>query len=490
MHRPVSLDPLVGRDDPASRDIGRLLYRRLIRLDGSGVAKSDLAVTWGVSGDGMVYRFTLDRNARWSDGSPLRVDDVAATVAAVQTPGFPDVQLSAEWRGVSVGGGSGPTVTLTIPGPRASFAATVADLPILPVKALRGHTPVALIDTAARPLPTSGPFRAVSADATLVRLEPNPWARPSPQLHTVELRLEPNDDAALHAFAAGQVDAVLAAGPAERAAAVRVAGTRLYDMLTFRFVDLLLNSRRPGLDDPAVRHAIGGAIDRRALVGRALGGAARVQVDAIPAGVLWITDRPAEQPSPQLSARALDAAGWHPGGDGVRVRDGVPLSFTLSVPDAAPLPAVARELRRQLGLVGIDVKLRPVAAGRFAPDVLMTEAFDMALADWDNGPDPDVSTYWRSNATPPQGANVTGLSADPFLDQALDSLATETDVALRQQAAQRVDQRLADDAPAVFLYAPKVTMVVSDGLDGIRLPAAGAPADRYTTVATWYRKGG
>jgi ABC-type transport system substrate-binding protein len=117
--------------------------------------------------------------------------------------------------------------------------------------------------------------------------------------------------------------------------------------------------------------------------------------------------------------------------------------------------------------------------------VLVPESFDMVVADWDNGPDPDVSSFWRSNATPPHGFNVSGGPIDLFLDRALDSLATVNDVRLRRVAAGQVDARLAEDTPAVFLYAPRVTVAVSDGFSGIGVPPVGTSASRYDAIAGW-----
>jgi ABC-type transport system substrate-binding protein len=109
----------------------------------------------------------------------------------------------------------------------------------------------------------------------------------------------------------------------------------------------------------------------------------------------------------------------------------------------------------------------------------------MVVADWDNGPDPDVSSFWRSNAAPPHGFNVSGGQPDPFLDRALDSLATVSDSRLRRVAAGQVDARLAEDTPAVFLYAPEVTFAVSDGFSGITVPPVGTSASRYDAMAAW-----
>lgn len=485
--RPLSLDPLFHRADPAVRDLGRLLYRSLLRLDDRALPTPDLAEGFTVSGDGLTYRFTLQPGLQWSDGRLLTAADVAATVAVIQDPAYPDVALAAAWKNVTVATPTPSTVVATLPMPRASFAASLTDLPVLPASALVHRTAAALAVGAATPLPVSGPYQVISSDRTAVHLGANPRAQKRPSLRTVELRLEPDAEAALAAFTAGDVDAVVTTTPQARAAAAAVSGTHLHDITTFRFVDLLFNTHRPGLADATVRHAVSGAVDRSALVAAALNGTARTQVDAIPAGIPWITGRTAEQPDPELSMRALDAAGWREDAGGVRVRDSIPLAYVLTVPDADPLRAVAREVAQQLGAIGISVTIRPVPAASYEQTVLFAGQFDLALADWDSGPDPDISSFWRSNAAPPRGSNVSGEPTDLFLDQDLDALATEADIPLRQAAAEKVDQRLADDDPAVFLYAPVVTLAVGDRVDAAAVPADGSPADRYDDIVRWRR---
>jgi peptide/nickel transport system substrate-binding protein len=485
-HRPVALDPLFAGDDPGARDLSRLLYRRLLHLDNRALPTSDLAATWGTSGDGLEYRFTIGADKRWSDGSRLTVADVAASVALVQVADFPDPHLAAAWKGITTTVGV-DSIVFHLSAPRSSFPATISDLPIVPAAGIKGRTTAELKRTATQAMPTSGLYRVAASDSAIVRLQPNPQASMRPSLRSLEFHLVATSDDGIRLLGSGQVDAFTAIDPQQRAAAARIAGVHLHDMLSFRFVDLLFNTRRPGFADPAVRRAIAQAIDRGALVMSALGGAGRTQVGAIPDGVQWIVNRPTEQPDPRLSARALDAAGWTVGTGGVRSRNGEMLAYPLTVPDADPLPEVAAALANQLGKIGVSLTVHPVPVAQFLDQVITPGAFDVAIADWDNGPDPDVSAYWRSNAIPPNGFNVSGLSADPFLDRALDALATEADAALRQAAAEKVNQRLADDAPAVFLYTPTITLAVGEGFNSLNVPAAGLPGDRYAAIDTWRR---
>ncbi|HEV7678817.1 MAG TPA: ABC transporter substrate-binding protein [Candidatus Dormibacteraeota bacterium] len=488
---PLSLDPLVDRADPAVRDVGQLLYRRVLRLDGQASPVGDLAQTWGVSGDGLSYRVAVRDGVLWSDGSRLTVKDVQATVALVQADGFPDAGLAASWHGVAVTPATDGTsvVTFTLPQPRAAFAAALVDLPILPAASVARLTPATLGTAASRPMPVSGPFQVAAADTTHVRLVPNRHAGVTSSLHAVDLRLMKTFDAAAQALAAGQVDGLVAGTPAQRTVLQHMPGVHVHDLTTFRFVDLLFNERRPGLDDPAVRRAVATAVDRKQLIASVLGGDARPQVGAIPAGIRWIAPSQQDEPSVALSARALDAAGWVAGGDGVRGKGNARLAYTLTVPNAPPLPAVAGAIASQLRGLGVALTINVVKPEEFEPTVLLPQNFDLVIADWDNGPDPDVSSFWRSNATPPHGFNVSGAPPDLFLDRALDSLATVDDPRLRRVAAGQVDARLAEDTPAVFLYAPEASFGVADTFDRVRLPDVGTSASRFDGIAAWRKLG-
>jgi peptide/nickel transport system substrate-binding protein len=482
--RPLTLDPLLAGGDPASADVSHLLFRSLLRLDDRAQPEPDLVSSWSVSGDGLTYRFAVSSSVRWSDGMPVTRDDAIATIAAVQAPGFPDSRLATEWAGIKVAPDGADALTVTLPAPRAAFAATAAELPLVP-QAVAALPMARLVQLKAAPIAADGAYRVRSADTQTVVLEPNPWAPRRSGPRTLQFRLEPDFQAAAQALADGRVDSLEATTPAERAALAKVPGVALHDIVTFRFVDLILDTHKPGLADVAVRKAIASGIDRRALIGASVQGAARPQVDAEPAGIAWLGSVEAEDPQPALAARALDAAGWPQGTDGIRRHAGSALTFTLSVADVAPLPEVARGVAAQLAAIGVSVDVTPVPASTFDATVLAPQKFDMAIADWDNGPDPDISGFWRSNATPPHGENVSGIPVDLFLDRALDDLATETDPQLRQAAALRVEQRLADEVPAVFLYAPVTTLATRGTLSHVAVPLVGTTGDRWDLIDQW-----
>jgi peptide/nickel transport system substrate-binding protein len=211
------------------------------------------------------------------------------------------------------------------------------------------------------------------------------------------------------------------------------------------------------------------------------------QVGAIPAGVTWAASK---QPAPVVdatgAASALAGDGWLPGPDGVRLHGTTRLQLRLVVADVIPLPDLAAGIAAQLATVGISVQVATMPTTALRQLLVGGGGYDLAVADWDNGPDPDVSSFWRSTAVPPAGFNVSGGLADPFLDQALDRLATLSDTPSRLAAAADVSSQLADDLPAVFLETPELSMVVRHGVT-VRIPPVGSSAARFDNIASWHR---
>ncbi len=483
--RPMSLNPLIDAADPAVEDVGHLLYRSLLKLDSTGYPRPDLAATFTVSPSGLVYTASLHPNLEWSNGGPITAEDVVATTKFVLAPQASDTALSTALRGVAVAG-KGSIVTFTLATPRASFASTLTELPILPLGGLSEPAVLAAAANPTAPLPTSGTYEVQSTSAIAVDLQPNPHAVTRPSITSYELRLFLTFADAAGDFEQGKVNAVLATTPQELTTLLHTKGAQSETMTTPDFVDMIFNERVPGLSDSIVRHAIGNAINRASVVAGALdtsGGA--VQTGPFSVGLPWVGPPSPEAISPAVSEEVLTHDGWVPGAGGARQKGSAQLAFSLAVPGIDPLPVVAGEVANQLDAIGVHVSVNVIPPGNFLNGTLDTGDFQLAIESWSPGPDPDESAFWRSNAVPPRGYDVSGGPVDPFLDSALDTLAELPVETLRIDAAGQVAALLADDAPAVFLYTPRVSMVFRSPMPLAPMPALGDEADRYNDISSW-----
>ncbi|MFI5253901.1 MAG: ABC transporter substrate-binding protein [Candidatus Limnocylindrales bacterium] len=192
---------------------------------------------------------------------------------------------------------------------------------------------------------------------------------------------------------------------------------------------------RPGhpFADPAARLAVLRCVDRPALVAAATNGQGLPATSLVaPASWAFAPGRPPTV-DPAATRRALEAAGYQAGADGIYARAGVRLSAQLVVrPGRADLAALAAGLSVDLRDCGIELTVQEVA---FSSDVILAalewpNTFDVFLAALHEGPDPDVDLGWLGSshvttAMDPGDANFGGWSdqtTDDLLAQGLGSM--------------------------------------------------------------------
>ena len=95
---PASLDPQVATD-VSSAQIMRAIHESLITLNPQTLdAEPGIAESWEISEDGKVYTFRIRSDGRWSDGTPITVDDVYWSFSRYLNPA-----LGNPWSSGSVG---------------------------------------------------------------------------------------------------------------------------------------------------------------------------------------------------------------------------------------------------------------------------------------------------------------------------------------------------------------------------------------------------
>jgi peptide/nickel transport system substrate-binding protein len=169
---------------------------------------------------------------------------------------------------------------------------------------------------------------------------------------------------------------------------------------------------------------------------------------------------------PAAARNLLEQAGWRRGPDGVRVRHGVRLAFTLLVAgNFTSFVRVALLLQSALEPVGIDVTIKTYSYRTvFGPaGPLYRGFFDLALVGASINSDPDLSDLVMCDRWYPKGQNIDRF-CDPRVD-ALERAGLQTDDALRRAAIYRRASRLMwSDVPFVPLWSGRSPIVRSSDL--------------------------
>lgn len=262
--------------------LSNLMFDTLLTgsLDETATGYGLLAEDVTVAPDGLSATFRLRREARFHDGQPVRAKDVQYSYETLIGPHTSPAYktLLIDVAGVEVL--DERTVRFRFHQPNRELPLTVGGLPIFSPAWGRGADGKAKpFDQVVMDIPIgSGPYRVgpvrFGKDITYV-LDPNYWAkdlgvrRGTANFERVNVKIYKDNTARLEALKAGEFDLMrfFSAGDWAR----RVSGKRFdtgelvkgefKHKLPTGFQSFVLNSRRPLLQDPRVREALGLALD-------------------------------------------------------------------------------------------------------------------------------------------------------------------------------------------------------------------------------------
>jgi peptide/nickel transport system substrate-binding protein len=222
------------------------------------------------------------------------------------------------------------------------------------------------------------------------------------------------------------------------------------------------NLQNPILADKQVRLAIAHAIDRQDLVNRVLAGQSSLADSVIPPNSQFFNPTtPKYAFNPDQARAILDADGWTPSPDGIRVNaQGQRLSFNYQSTPVAIRNKTMPLVKDQLAAVGIEVNIYQLPGqaffGRYGP--LVQGTFDLGeyadIGSQDSGV--DVVTKFGSKYIPNQANSFSGPNFSRYSNATADQLISAEIGTLvpgvRKSSMNALQLLLADDLPTLPLY--------------------------------------
>jgi peptide/nickel transport system substrate-binding protein len=379
-----------------------------------------LAEGWTPGNDGRSLTIKLRPNAKFHDGSPVDAKAVAGTLPdglrSFMGPVFSDVEY--------VRASAGGAVELGFR--RAS--------PFL-LEALETQ-----IQKPGEAGVGTGAFVAPPNSTTDMRANADYYLG-RPVVDTIHVESYPSVRTAWAEMLRGRIDFLYEVGAdaldsMEKSTTVSVfTFTRRYQFV------IVLNQESPVMRSPEIRRALNQGIDRGAVVRNALN-----SYGVPSSGPVWLRywalppDLPKFEFDPKAAADAVDRATHTAAGRAAS------LHFTCLVPPDTVNERVALEVKRQLGMVGIDMAVEQISGDQIVQRTTKKE-YDAALIELISGPTlfrPYL--IWHSN-TP---LNWAGWG-NPTVDSALDGVREAPTEDTYRRAVTGLQQAFMDDPPAIFL---------------------------------------
>ncbi|WP_091505453.1 MULTISPECIES: ABC transporter substrate-binding protein [Amycolatopsis] len=464
---PDCLDPQQASTN-ASLNVGRQLVDSLTDQDPrTGEIKPWLADTWQVNADATSFTFHLRPGATFSDGTPVDAAAVKTSFDGIKALGVKAALGSgylAAYRGAAVV--DPQTVRLDFSVPSAQFlqASSTMSLGVL-APAAYAKTPDQRCQGDG--LIGSGPFVFTSfkqnSDVVLSKRKGYAWGSSLWQhqgeayLDAIDYKIVPEPGVRTGSLLSGQLSATTEVQPVDEAQ-FQGGGfgeqTRPNPGIVF---NLHANTTRGVLTDEAVRQAVSAGINRQEVVDTVLSPNYKPATSILATTTPLYTDLSPELAyNPSRATQLLDAAGWVPGPDGIRVKNGQRLSAAVIFsPVFNQNQSVLELIQQQLRKIGFDLRIELHTT---AETTQLQQAGNYEFL-WYNvtRADPDI----LRNIFSTKAGNRSKLAAGNPLDAQLDAQAAALDPAVRKPAAEQAQRLVVEHAYAIPVF--ELTQVVAFG---------------------------
>ncbi|WP_242902320.1 ABC transporter substrate-binding protein [Actinomadura terrae] len=479
---PVSIYPRAVT--PLVREVARPIVDSLLALDPATRQPVPwLAESVKANADATEFTFTLRQGVTFSDGTPL--------TAKIVKDNFDDVITN---RAASVGstplslldqGGYKGTST---PDERTVVQRFAKPYPTWPLWVTNPGFGILAPKTLALPMADrfdkvigTGPFVLRSytrnSQVVLTKRTGYKWGPKNRKhdgdayLDKVVYRIIPEPSVRTGALKTGQVQLAGALSPSD-IAPVRDAGYGIVAQRLPRLAEGLVvtGADRAPLKDAAVRQALVKAVDAKQVRDTLLTPEWGVPTSVVTGTVIGHSDQSALlKPDQAAAAALLDRAGWAPGGDGIRVKDGKRLTLKLGwLNRGNPWDQPLVELvTAQYKKIGVELKPELVTAAQSVEALKARTRWDLFLSGVAGGPDAGVGLASTFTSAPPNFFNVQDAALQPLLEKQ----AITTDQAARGRLVADAQRRVLAEGLFTPLVEDTAVVAVGKKVHGFALDA-------------------
>ena len=465
-----NLNPLLN-SNTTDGFIDYLMFEPLLAADDKGNPVPVLATqvpatdNGGISGDGLTITYHLRKDAKWTDGVPVTSKDVKWSWQAIMNPNNNVVSRHGYDYIKSIDTPNDNTAIVHLktkfaPFVNTFFAMSDQPFPVAPAHVLSKYENLNQVPFNNAPTVSDGPFKFVQWSrgdhVTVARNDGFFMAKPG--IDKIVIKIIPDENTSVNQLKTHAIDYIFQASPNTYPALQGAPDIKLVFVNVNGYESVQLNLSRPLLGDRTVREAIAYSIDKAQLVSTLTHGLMKQASEDIP-DWMWAFN-PTVHSYPHDPARArelLRSDGWAPGPDGVMQKNGQPLSLLLVTNTTnATRREASLQLQAMLAQSGIHVEIKAFPGDElFAPagmgGILQLGKFDLSLAGWYAGIDPDNSSQYLCEDVPPGGYNYSRY-CNPDMQAAQNAALTHYDRPSRTAAYFKIQQLLARDNPQIFFW--------------------------------------
>ena len=488
-------------------EIAAMAYESLVGLDPTTLRYIPaLATHWQILPDKMTYRFRINPNARFSDGTPVTSEDVVASYDFRM-----DKTLQSPLNQLIYGKLNRPVAEskyiVRVKSKQVNWRTFLyfSGMLILPAHVLKTINGDAYLKQYNfKLLPGSGPYIIREQDvekgkSITVRRRPDYWAakaRANVGLYNfdqLQFTVVRDENLAFEMFKKGELDVfyVLRARQwvedtnFENIQRGLVQKRKIFNNYPQGVEGFAFNTRKPPFDDIRVRKAMALLLDRRLLLEKIMFNEYEPQNSYNSGTPYENPDNPKNDYDPQAALKLLADAGWNSrDSQGRLVKNGVPLEIEMLYDQQTFEPHLT-VYQEDLRKVGINLNLRLITP-ETEFQMLDQRRFQMSILAWGGTVFPDLESNWQSSLADVNSTNnITGFK-DAHVDALLKQYDGEFEVADRIRTIREIDGILANAYQYVLLWDAPFTRVLYWNKFGTPPGYLTRTGDYYTVHQLWW----
>lgn len=473
------------------------MFDALFRVDPAGAIQPNLAVevpsqeNGGISADGLNWRIRLRDDVRWHDGEAFTAEDVKFTLELITNPNFKAWRTAGHSQVRDITVVSPTEITWRMEQAFAPYLSFLTETFIVPKHLLEKEADPNTAAFNQAPVGT-GAFKwgqRIAGDRLELVANPDYFGE-GPYIEQLVFKYIPDMTVLYTQFRSGDIDIV---GQAfitpDNYEEARNLPDRVVTLVPKASVEsIYLNQELPQFKDLAVREALYAAIDRRAIIDALNYGVPRETETFMPTqSYFYNADLPKHEFNLDRARKLLDDAGWKPGADGIRAKDGVRLSFKNSTTSGAHLREQAQQFIQQtFAEIGVEMLIENLPSAVMWGDFWVQSQFESAMVGitYLIGSDPDVTNRFHTKAITAKGGKGSNNAqySNAEVDALLEEGSRTFDPEKRREIYLKVQEIIRRDLPFLPLFANTSVYGVKKGIEGF-------VANANTRTESWHAAG-
>jgi len=494
---PQYINPVLASYNDVDRDISSLIFNGLLKVNSEGVLEPDLAESYQISPDRLIYTFKTKEGITWHDGKPFSVDDIIFTVNAIQDPEWQS-QIKSALGNVQIEKLDETNLRFILKDPVTNF------LNILTFGILPGHkwlsipsSNATLAELNKKPIGT-GPFKFKSltkdknGNVRTYTLERNEDYFKQPAfLKELNFKFYGDFESATNALANKNIQGLSLLPKEYQEKVEKNKNLRYYSLSLPQYTAIFFNTKRNEiLNNTTLRQALAYAIDRQLILQQSLDQkGVIINGPILPGFIGYHPDIKKYTYDLDNASKLLTEAGWKEeideNGYKIRKKGDEILSITLTTVEKIEYTNAVKIIKKNWEAIGVTTNIEIITKDRIVSDIIEPRNYDALLFGEIIKSDP--YPFWHSSQTESPGANLA-IWANKDVDKVLEEARGLDDPEEIDKKYIHFQNILSQYVPAIFLYNPIHTYPTDINLKGITATRISVPADRFNRITDWYIK--